>query len=86
MTKKRFIIIQNGDLFTVRDTIENKPMGVFEFKEDEFSVYFCFHKIIDLLNDLYKEKENWKHKVGQLLFILSQFDEEKVQQLMEDLK
>ncbi len=56
MTEERFIMIQNGDLFTVRDTFENKPMGVFEFKEDEFPVYFCFHKIIDLLNEL---NEKW---------------------------
>ena len=61
MTKKRFTISQNGDLFTVRDTVENKPMGVFEFKEDEFPVYFCFHKIIDLMNDLSDENEKLKH-------------------------
>ena len=57
MTEKRFIIIQNGNDFTVKDTVEKKPMGIFEFKEDEFPVYFCFHKIIDLLNDLYNENQ-----------------------------
>lgn len=56
MTKdERFTIIQDGDYFTVRDNLKNKHMGVFEFKEDEFPVYFCFHKIIDLLNELHEE-------------------------------
>lgn len=52
---ERFTIIQNGDNFTVRDNLKNKPMGTFTFKENEFPVYFCFHKIIDLLNELNDE-------------------------------
>ncbi len=55
MTDKRFTIIQDGDNFTVRDNLKNRPMGMFEFKGDEFPVYFCFHKIIDLLNELDEE-------------------------------
>lgn len=66
MTEKRFTISQNGDLFTVRDTVEKKPLGVFEFKEDEFPVYFCFHKIIDLLNDLNNENERLKEFIDEL--------------------
>ena len=50
MTEERFIMIQNGNFHTVRDTVEEKPLGMFEFKDDQFLVYFCFHKIIDLLN------------------------------------
>jgi len=61
---KRFKITQKGDLFTVRDVVENKPMGVFEFKENEFPIYACFHRIIDLLNELNDEneqlEEGWK--------------------------
>ena len=59
---------------------------------DKVRVVFDNGKWIDadtcakLLNDLHEEKEDWKHKVGQLLFILSQFDEEKVQRLIEDLE
>ena len=63
---KRFEIIQNGDLFTVRDTVENKPMGVFEFKGNEFPSYFCFHKIIDLMNDLSRENEQLKQALKEL--------------------
>lgn len=66
MTEKRFTIIQNGDLFTVRDTVENKPMGVFEFKENEFPVFFCFHNIIDLLNELNNENKQLKYDIFNL--------------------
>ena len=51
MTDKRFTITQKEDYFYVRDEVNKKPMGMFEFKQDEFPVYFCFHKIIDLLNE-----------------------------------
>ena len=57
MTAKRFIFGQNGNFHTVIDTVENKPMGVFEFKENEFPVYACFHMIIDKINELYEENQ-----------------------------
>ena len=60
MTEKRFTLSQNGTLHTVRDNIENKPLGVFEFKDDEFPAYACFHMIIDLMNDLSDENEELK--------------------------
>ena len=62
MTEKRFTIIQDKNNFTVRDNFKNRPMSMFEFKEDEFPVYFCFHKIIDLLNELNDENEQLKEK------------------------
>lgn len=68
MTEKRFIIIQNGNNFTVKDTIEKKSMGMFEFKENEFPVYFCFHKIIDLLNDLYNENQRLHRHIERNTF------------------
>ena len=55
MIKKRFTLSQDGTFHTVRDNVENKPLGVFEFKDDEFPVYACFHEIIDLLNQLNNE-------------------------------
>lgn len=60
MIEKRFTLSQNGTLHTVYDNVENKPLGVFEFKDDEFPVYACFHKIIDLMNDLSDENEELK--------------------------
>lgn len=66
MTQKRFTLSQNGTLHTVRDNVKNKPLGVFEFKDNEFPKYFCFHKIIDLLNDLNNENEQLKKKIENL--------------------
>ena len=63
MTQKRFTLSQNGTFHTVRDNVENKPLGVFEFKDNEFPVYFCFHRIIDLLNNLNDENECLKKEI-----------------------
>lgn len=60
---ERFILIQNGTLHTVRDNAENKSLGTFEFKDNEFPVYACFHMIIDLMNDLSEENEMLKDKI-----------------------
>ena len=60
MTEKRFTLSQNGTFHTVRDNAENKPLGVFEFRDDEFPVYACFHRIIDLMNNLSEENEQLK--------------------------
>jgi regulator of replication initiation timing len=54
---------------------------------------YDIHKSCDLINSLYEENEqlkteveHWKHRVSSLLFILSQFDNEKVKKLLEELK
>ena len=57
---KRFTLSQNSTFHSVYDNVENKPLGVFEFKDDEFPVYACFHNIIDLMNDLSDENEQLK--------------------------
>ena len=57
---KRFTLSQNGTFHTVRDNVENKPLGVFEFKDNEFPAYACFHMIIDLMNDLSGENKKLK--------------------------
>jgi hypothetical protein len=43
-------------------------------------------KCSERIDELNEEKEYWKHKVMQLLFILQQFDKEKVKKLIEDLE
>ena len=65
MTEERFIMIQNGNFHTVRDTVEEKPLGMFEFKDNQFPVYVCFHNIIDLLNELNDENERLKDALNQ---------------------
>ena len=62
MTEKRFTLSQNGIFHSVYDNVENKPLGVFEFKDDEFPVYACFHRIIDLMNTLSEENEQLKNE------------------------
>lgn len=74
MTKKRFTLSQNGTLHTVHDNVKNKPLGVFEFKDNEFPVYFCFHKIIDLMNNLNDENEQLKEEIENLQEQLAHID------------
>ena len=66
MTEKRFTLSQNGTLHTVRDNVENKPLGVFEFKDNEFPAYACFHMIIDLMNNLSEENERLKQTIQDM--------------------
>lgn len=42
-------------------------------------------KVADLLNEQEEEISYWKHRVSSLLMILSQFDNEKVKKLLEEL-
>jgi len=43
------------------------------------------YELVDLLNSLSEEISYWKHRVSSLLFILSQFDKDKVKKLLEEL-
>lgn len=49
--KERYTFHQNGNNHTVIDEEENVPLIMIEFKDDEFPVYACFHRIIDRLNE-----------------------------------
>ena len=70
MSAKRFIFEQNGNFHTVIDTVENKPMGVFEFKENEFPAYACFHTIIDKMNELHEKNEQLEQDNNALIHLL----------------
>ena len=50
MINKRYTLHQDGNYHTVIDEEKNVPLIMIEFKENEFPVYACFHRIIDLLN------------------------------------
>lgn len=67
---ERFTIIQDGDNFSVMDNLKNRYMGMFEFKEDEFPTFFCFHQIIDLSNELNDENEQLKKENKELKGLL----------------
>ena len=76
---KRFILEQNGNFHTVIDTVENKPLGVFEFKENEFPVYACFHMIIDRMNELYEDLKHELKASKALRDVIIEFENENKQ-------
>ena len=41
--------------------------------------------VVGLLNEQQEEISYWKHRVSSLLWILGQFDEQKVKKLLEEL-
>lgn len=41
---------------------------------------------VNVLNEQQEQISYWKHKVSSLLWILSQFDEEKVKELLKELE
>ena len=43
-------------------------------------------EVVDCLNEQQEEINYWKHRVSSLLMILSQFDNEKVKKLLEELE
>ena len=85
MEDKRFILIQDGDYFTVRDTVDNVPLGMFEFKQDEFPVFACFCGIIDKLNEdwyeikkLHSKNKELKHFMTHSEVITDQKELQKI--------
>ena len=43
-------------------------------------------EVVDLLNEQQDQISYWKHKVSSLLWILGQFDEEKVKGLLKEME
>jgi len=82
MSEKRFIIVKSiENLYALVDKER-------EYKEQ--ILIFSLHKeqlgvVCDLLNEQQDQISYWKHKVNSLLWILGQFDEEKVKKLLKEL-
>ena len=66
-TNKRFHVKQNGVLYSVTDTVTNKLLWTFEFKENEFASLACFISLIDMLNELNDENQHLKLKFRDML-------------------
>ena len=63
--------------------IVDKWGGIYDSKTDKvLNVNDVEHK----LNEQQDHISYWKHKVSSLLWILSQFDEEKVKELLKELE
>ena len=48
--------------------------------------YFKMSDIVNVLNEQQDQISYWKHKVNSLLWILGQFDEEKVKGLLKEME
>lgn len=85
MIDERYTLHQDGNYHTVIDEEKNVPLIMIEFKENEFPVYACFHRIIDLLNeqnnkinDLIDENDCLKKQLN--LFI--QYDQKRYEEVI----
>ena len=79
MSEKRFEVLFYGD--------------VINCVRDETGKEYNLHELISILMDqqdtINKQQDQisyWKHKVNSLLWILSQFDEEKVKGLLKEME
>lgn len=72
MSDKRFEFYSDDVVIGVLDTVTGRTFNSFE--------------IVDCLNEQQEEITYWKHRVSSLLLILSQFDEEKVKELLKELE
>ena len=77
MSEKRFSVDNDG----IYDTQEKKHFKFIAYDWIDCDIYECCEK----LNEQQEQISYWKHKVNSLLWILSQFDEEKVKELLKEL-
>ena len=72
MSEKRFSKLSSSiDYFDVWDSVEEKG--------------YIVDEVVELLNEQQDQISYWKHKVSSLLWILGQFDKEKVKELLKEL-
>ena len=67
-----------------RAVSSNYAVGKVYDNEKKSSLYI--QEVVDKLNEQQDQISYWKHKVNGLLWILSQFDEEKVKELLKELE
>lgn len=78
MNKQRFSVVYEE--FTPKDII---PKGIMDNKKNN---HMCrIEEVCGLLNEQQDQISYWKHKVNSLLWILSQFDKEKVKELLKEV-
>lgn len=80
MSEKRFVIKSTAtELELYDDDVQIGKFPHFEW------VAKSVDSVVDLLNEQQEEITYWKHRVSSLLWILGQFDEQKVKKLLEEL-
>lgn len=85
MSEKRFILSVNEDAPNTLDIIDIVADKTYNFVNDVVSMNQA-KQLVDCLNEQQDQISYWKHKVNGLLWILSQFDEEKVKELLKELE
>ena len=85
MSEKRFVAQQidvfNEDETEVWDIVfDTENPYAFMVRDTDTASDLC-----NLLNEQQEEISYWKHRVSSLLWILGQFDEQKVKKLLEEL-
>lgn len=82
MSEKRFTIKPQDDYWAVVDNYNEDKVCIINGIHTEIeAIWLC-----DFMNEQQDRIIYWKHKVSSLLFILSQFDEEKVKELLKELE
>ena len=88
MSEKRFVQCEIEYGFANTTNIK-KIDGIYDVQEEKT---YRIEQIVDLLNEqqatINKQQDQisyWKHKVNSLLWILSQFDKEKVKELLKEV-
>lgn len=78
MSEKRFKAVDGGFKHIIEDKEQRRIylMHIYEHNQ----------KVVDLLNEQQDQISYWKHKVSSLLWILGQFDEEKVKGLLKEME
>ena len=82
MSEQRFTFKEKNGAYDIFDNGYNKkiPFASIVCHKDSVDV------IVGLLNEQQDQISYWKHKVNSLLFILGQFDEEKVKGLLKEME
>lgn len=82
MSDERFTIKPQDDYWAVVDNYNDDKVCIINGIHTKIeAIWLC-----DFMNEQQDRIIYWKHKVSSLLFILSQFDEEKVKELLKELE
>ena len=85
MSKKRFKLDFNIDNIKQRFFVKiDKKVQIID--QERNHRIRDLYKACEVLNEQQEEISYWKHRVSSLLMILSQFDNEKVKKLLEELE
>ena len=82
MSEKRFTIKPQDDYWAVVDNYNDDKVCIINGIHTKIeAIWLC-----DFMNEQQDQIIYWKHKVSSLLWILSQFDKEKVKELLKEVE